>query len=608
MKLKEHRQRANKGITLPGIFLLLLFAVFVIPFSYTTEAISNIIYVDGDNGSPSSPYSTWGTAADNMGDATTAASIGDTIIVRASTNTYSGFAIPEGTIVQAENVGTEYPAVIGGVTFAVGDYTTNPAVIEGFDIVDNGGTALVVGDADITNTTKIRYNILHGNGEQCIQHTAGTPTIEYNEIYGSTGNFTGISIQGDMGSTSEAMIIRGNNIHNNATAGGSQYNGEIYLKNVNLSYILFQNNHIHTSNGRGGVNITAGEHYLYFTGNEFDNNPFAGVHVSGDNTGQVIFSGEPNFTFPASGPSYTDGSPNLIHNNGRGGISIAYDINMDIISNDIYANAWGAISTDQIDPDLGYPTYLGFSGTPGSAVLDIRKNYIHNNGTALNTIGGGINARQATVNIQNNVIYKNNRAGIRVGDFVTEISNNTVVANGNVTAGMGGGIVYDSSTNLDSMPTGTLASPIPVKNNVIAYNEKAALLGLGFTNTLGSEERDYNLIYSNNPGAWWWTEDCGYVAAGGDYSTELIDFKCLAGQYGFQPLYWDCWQCPGGKTLETEDPGDILDDPVFVSMTTGTEDYQLDTGSPGIGAGESGTDMGAWGGSDPMDWSHGLPH
>ena len=134
-------------------------------------------------------------------------------------------------------------------------------------------------------------------------------------------------------------------------------------------------------------------------------------------------------------------------------------------------------------------------------------------------------------------------------------------------------------------------------------------MGLGFTNTLGSEERDYNLIYDNNPGAWWMTADCGYVAAGGDYNTRQIDYKCLTGQYGFNPLYWDYIPV---KTLKTQDPGDILDNPDFVSMTTGSEDYRLDDiivpQSPGIGAGEGGTDMGAWGGADPMDWSHGLPH
>ena len=104
-----------------------------------------------------------------------------------------------------------------------------------------------------------------------------------------------------------------------------------------------------------------------------------------------------------------------------------------------------------------------------------------------------------------------------------------------------------------------------MKDNVIAYNARAALAGMGSTNTVGSEERDYNLIYSNNPGAYWMTGDCGYVAAGGDYSRDIspkIDFKCVYGQYGFDDiLYWDYTTNP--ETVKTQDPNDILDNPDF---------------------------------------------
>jgi hypothetical protein len=190
----------------------------------------------------------------------------------------------------------------------------------------------------------------------------------------------------------------------------------------------------------------------------------------------------------------------------------------------------------------------------------------------------------------NNVVYKNEFAGIRVGDgvggsHITNISHNTVAENGGGTtldqAVAGGGIVYHDG--YDS--TGTTP----------CYYCKPH-------GTLGSEERDYNLIYSNNiqPGSpEWMTADCGYVAALGDYSTGQIDFKCLSGQYGFQPLYWD------NSVLKTQDPNDILDDPLFVSMTTGSEDYQLDTGSPGIGAGSDATDMGAWGGTGTFSTPYG---
>ncbi len=217
-------------------------------------------------------------------------------------------------------------------------------------------------------------------------------------------------------------------------------------------------------------------------------------------------------------------------------------------------------------------------------MLNIRKNYIHGNGKALNTIGGGINVRQATATIKNNVIYKNNRAGIRVGDYVTAISNNTVVSNGNSSASMGGGIVYDNMANvaLDAKPNGTLSSPIEVKNNIIAYTVKAALRGLGFTNTPGSEERDYNLLYANNytdpPTGFVLTPDCSSPST----------WRCYIAQYGF--------------FASSPFANDIFADPVFVDMTTGSEDYQLDTGSPAIGAGSDSNDMGAFGGSDPITW------
>ena len=105
-------------------------------------------------------------------------------------------------------------------------------------------------------------------------------------------------------------------------------------------------------------------------------------------TSKITISGEQNFTF--GGTSYDNGRANLIHDNGRGGIVTEEAVTMDIIKNDIYDNQWGGISTDKIDPTAGYPNYVGFTGTLGSAVLNIRKNYIHGNGKASDGKGGGI--------------------------------------------------------------------------------------------------------------------------------------------------------------------------------------------------------------------------
>jgi hypothetical protein len=557
-------------------------------FTATPSASADALYVDSvSNIGCSSTYTdhnSWATAADEISCITGNRNLlkGHIIIVRANGpgNPYAGFSVPDGTTITAEFPGTAYPWVDSKITF--NDTYTQGAVLEYMELVVSQGASVYLSDPSMGNNTKMRHMIIHEGTKPGIKHEDGAPTLEYNEIYNKPR--TAISIQGCPGSPSEAMILRGNNFHNNGEAGGNTYNGEIYFRGACTRYILFQNNHIHHTNSRGGINITSGTHYLYFTGNEFDNNPFAGIHVTDENLGEVIISGEPNFTFPSSGPSYSDGSPNLIHNNGRGGITTEHNVVMDIIKNDIYDNDWGGISTDHIDVSAGYPNYDGFKGTMGGADLWITKNYIHGNGKALNTIGGGINVRQATAIIENNVIYNNNRAGIRAGDYVTDILNNTVVYNGGWDGiNMGGGIVYDSMANiaLDSRPVGTPSSPINVKNNVIAYSKKAALRGMGFTNTPGAEERDYNLLYANNMGGFVTTPDCTLPAT----------FRCYFAQYGF-------------RSVPLVAPHDIFADPVFVDMTPGTEDYQLDTGSPGIGAGEGGTDMGAWGGADPMDWSH----
>jgi hypothetical protein len=473
--------------------------------------------------------------------------------------------------------------VSGTVTFS-GDYTAE-TILEGVEIVGQTPSMYMKPGKNqgINNNVILRGCIINGGGKPGIKHEGGTPIIENNVFTGK--DRPALRIMETSADTTEAMIIRNNEFYGNSMAGtssSSRYHTEIFfdLFTKGTTRVLIQDNLIHNNHIRAGINFDGGGHYAHITGNEIYANPFAGIHVMGEQTAgssKITISGEKNFTFPPSGASYTNGKPNLIHDNGRGGIVTMEAATMDIIKNDIYDNQWGGISTDQIDPSAGYPNYLGFGGTLGSAVLNIRKNYIHGNGKALNTIGGGVNVRAADATITNNVIYKNNRGGIRVGDFVAEVSNNTLVANGSVSDSMGGGIAYDNRVNvaLDGQPQGTLGSPITFKNNIIAYNVKGAMRGMGFDNS--SLDRDYNLVWENN----------GVVGS------------CLG-----KPFFW-CMMLYGGIPPS---PNDVMADPLFRSMTTGSEDYQLGAGSPGIGNGENNATMGAWGGLDPMDWSHGLPH
>ena len=111
--------------------------------------------------------------------------------------------------------------------------------------------------------------------------------------------------------------------------------------------------------------------------------------------------------------------------------------------------------------------------------------------------------------------------------------------------------------------------------------------------TEGSEERDYNLVYANNGTG---ETDCGWP--------DNLNMSCTNKQFG------GC----GGKWNPTPPPNIILDgphhiiaDPWFKDMAN--DDYRLQrvsegdaNDSPAIGAGASGVDVGAYGGSYPIDW------
>jgi parallel beta-helix repeat protein len=245
----------------------------------------------------------------------------------------------------------------------------------------------------------------------------------------------------------------------------------------------------------------------------------------------------------------------------------------------------------------------------------------------------------ASGTIENNLVYENDYAGIRVGDGVLSgmtISHNTVVDNGGGTtperSGAGGGIVYHDGYAQDGStpcyycrPYGTIPSNINVKDNVIAYSAKPAFPGMGLPNT-AAVERDYNLIYSNSQAAWFMSADCGYP----DF-TGSIDFICVNGQYGFGEnvsFYTDqgnanciaslnpypCCEdlgkgtCLGDGKLKLVAPNDILADPLFENRAN--DDYRLKVLSPGSGCASDesnpgycdGSDRGAWGGSYPIDW------
>jgi hypothetical protein len=226
----------------------------------------------------------------------------------------------------------------------------------------------------------------------------------------------------------------------------------------------------------------------------------------------------------------------------------------------------------------------------GVAVLTIEKNKIHENGQG--TWGAGIDVRHVSGTIGNNLIYRNHRGGIRFGwedvldNSITDIYNNTVVNNG--TADFGGGIIFDDLAGaVNDPPAGVPPAPLLIRNNICAYNEKGGIKAC-FTNTVDSEERDYNLVYSNNGTG---ETNCGYP--------DSLNKRCANKNFGGCGAMWNPLPPP---FVIMDGPNNIIGDPLFVDIAPGQEDYHLQALSPALNAGDDGFDMGAYGGSDPLDW------
>ncbi len=398
-------------------------------------------------------------------------------------------------------------------------------------------------------------------------------SIENNDI-SSNGSYgaAGILI---VDSSTASPHIKNNSIHHHVNAAGINIGGasnvtigdnnDIYANKTGISFYVKNNDPLY-----GGqmdpITKSVSSQPVTITGNNIYSNSYAGIAVRDGVTGAVTIT------------------QNNIYSNTRAGIRMQRKCTLNISRNTIRDNLRGGIHTGSDVADGG-----GFGSTLGTAVLTIEKNKIYNNGQG--NMGGGIDVRHASGTIYNNLIYGNHRGGIRFGDYITEIVNNTVVYNGE--NDFGGGIIYDDLAGaVNDAPDGVPPAPLLILNNISAYNHKAGIRAC-FDNTEGSEERDYNLLYANYP--WngvfnrWNSEDCGWP--------DLDDMSCIKQQYGGCVAYF-----VSGVGIVLDAPNDIVADPMFVSITPGSEDFHLQVGSPAINAGDDNLDMGAFGGSDPIDW------
>jgi hypothetical protein len=474
---------------------------------------------------------------------------------------YTGFPIRiEGCEIQASA-----PSGLGGAGVRIiGDGTSGVEVIIGGD----GAKTNHIHDCPLAGIRLDNFG------------TGSAVTIDNNviEANGSGHPNAGIDIE----SVASATITR-NIIRNNGKAGIAINPGTVAQnQNLTIGGSLAEGNEIY-SNDWAGISFGGRQGPVYGTftiqGNNIYSNARGGIFLKSRVNGKITVS------------------QNEIHDNTRGGLAVKDNCELEITKNNIRNNGRGGIHTGEGN---------NFAGTLGGALLTIRQNEIHHHQNA--TRGGGIDVRHASGAIENNLVYRNSRGGIRFGDYISEIKNNTVVNNGDETQDRGGGIIYDDPAigTLNDPPDGTLKDspnyPYPlIRNNITAYNEKAGLRvgGNGYDcpdNPVYSGDavnyRDYNLLYANYP----WNdvfsrpnpEDCGWPG--------LNDMSCTKQQYGGCGAYFD-------SGIVLDNPNDVMANPLFQDMASDNYNLTSPLGYPG----DDGSQRGAYGGDDPLVDSE-IPH
>jgi len=486
----------------------------------------------------------------------------------------SGIAV--GQIGMGDNVSSGSSITIQGNT--IGD-NTNPNQVAGIYLKGSGNVTVTIGG---TSANTIKYNPQSGMRLDTITGL----TIDGNTINNNTK--AGILLI-DVGSGSGDAIVQNNTIN---------WNGEAGINIGGASYLTVGSNNNINNNSTTGITFNMGDvtvdpgapssQSVTITGNNINNNTYGGIGVIDpiSTTNKVTITG------------------NDVYLNTRGGIGIQDACLLEITENKVRDNIRGGIHTGDNSADPG-----GFSGTSGSADLTIKQNKVYDNGAS--GYGGGIDVRHADGTIYNNMVYDNHRGGIRFGDWIDEIINNTVSDNGNDSGtpgdpddDVGGGIIYDDISAGDAVnatPAGTPPAPIPVRNNICTHNYRAGIRAC-FTNTPGSEERDYNLAYLNNGT----TDDCGWYTSGG--ASYVDDLRCANRQFGGCGAHVP-------PPLAMEGPHDTIADPLFEDRAA--DDYRIQSSSPAVDAGDTSygndvsippgvgtltTDMGAYGGPDGINW------
>ncbi|MGX9725823.1 MAG: right-handed parallel beta-helix repeat-containing protein [Candidatus Electronema sp. VV] len=234
---------------------------------------------------------------------------------------------------------------------------------------------------------------------------------------------------------------------------------------------------------------------------------------------------------------------NIIAANGKAGIFLEDGSAAQIQGNLISHNLWAGVNT----------------GGELPSKVEIVNNAVHSNKKA------GINVAFSTGMAANNLIYKNGEAGIRCGLTEMLLVNNTVADNGLA------GISVAEPTD----KTAARKNP-EIKNNIVANNGEAGIKSFG-------GGYSYNLLYGNNRADGFYPDFLWYIRLQfGGYEDEatLQKSKNILGDPLFvNPAQHDYRLRPGSPAIDGGDPTPLFNDKNF---------------GPSLGADRN--DMGAYGG------------
>jgi hypothetical protein len=444
---------------------------------------------------------------------------------------------------------------MAGIRLDGGNMGLNPVLIQNNTIYDNGKAGIRLidvgslydppgpGPVEITYASIID-NTISGQTQTGINIGGSTyADIMYNTIY---NNYSGIAFQDGSRPSSGMVNIEDNKIFINTRAGitvRDAITGEVTIARNDILY-----------NVRAGIGIINSCN-LDINRNEIHDNYRAGIRTGGfvDND----YFANSNTECTAAGEPYP---------------------------------CCTGLATGTCNSSVGFIGPLPDPGVPEGAFLDVSQNKVYGNGTS--GYGAGINIRHASGTVYNNLVYGNTKGGIRYGDYIEEIINNTVVNNGNDLFD-GSGILYDSLDGyVDEWPPSGDGPAIPIRNNISVLNTRTGIK-TGTTECLSGDYRDYNLLYGNN-----------------GTSDELPPFM-----QSYYPM-----QLCGCDPHDNE----IFADPLFVDPDgvdniagNGDDDYRIQVTSPAVdsgddtygtdvsvppGVGTTAIDMGAYGGPYGIDW------